>query len=77
MKNPFRKIRIFSTETVGELKKASWPTLPELRQSTIVVLVAIVILGLFVSLADFTMVNWISLLTDLVDPLPSPAETTF
>ena len=41
MKNPFRSTRIFIGEMVGELQKATWPTKTELRDSTIVVIVAI------------------------------------
>ena len=40
MKNPFRSTRIFVGEMVDELKKATWPTRTELRDSTIVVIVA-------------------------------------
>ena len=46
MKNPFRSTRIFFGEMIDELKKATWPTRQELRDSTIVVIVAAVILGL-------------------------------
>lgn len=38
--------------TREELKKCSWPTWPELRASTMVVLVATVILGAFTVVAD-------------------------
>ncbi len=68
MANPFRKIRIFAGETVTELKKASWPTLPELRSSTLVVLVAILLLGGFITLSDFSVYNLVTLLTKLVRP---------
>jgi hypothetical protein len=40
MKNPFRSTRIFLGEMVGELQKCTWPTKTELRDSTIVVVVA-------------------------------------
>jgi len=63
MKNPFRSIRIFAGETMGELKKASWPTRVELRDSTIVVLVSIVIMGIFIAVADFSLVNVVNLVT--------------
>jgi len=42
MKNPFQSTRIFVIEMVDELKKASWPTAAELRDSTILVIVAAV-----------------------------------
>lgn len=63
MKNPFRSIRIFAGETMGELKKASWPTRVELRDSTIVVLVSIVIMGIFIAVADFSLANVVNLFT--------------
>jgi preprotein translocase subunit SecE len=66
MKNPFPVIRIFVGEMVGELQKASWPTRLELRDSTIVVIVASGLLGLFTSISDFALNNVVLLFTDLV-----------
>jgi len=66
MKNPFKTVRVFSGETITELKKASWPTYKELREYTIVVIVAFVIVGLFISVSDFSLVNWVDFLTGLV-----------
>ena len=56
MKNPFTSIRLFYKETMTELKKATWPTKTELRDSTIVVLLATVLLGSFIALRDSTVV---------------------
>lgn len=66
MKNPFRAIRIFSSEMVGELKKATWPTWLELRDSTLVVIVAVIILGVFTSIADFSLYQVVNLFTSWV-----------
>jgi preprotein translocase subunit SecE len=66
MKNPFRSTRIFFGEMVGELQKAAWPTKTELRDSTIVVIVAMAILGLFTSISDFSMASFVDLFTRLV-----------
>ncbi len=66
MKNPFRSTRIFLGEMVGELQKASWPTKAELRDSTVVVVVAVVILGVFTSISDFSLNQVVLLLTDWV-----------
>jgi preprotein translocase subunit SecE len=66
MKNPFRSTRIFIGEMVEELRKATWPTATELRDSTIVVIVAAVILGLFTAISDFAMVNVVDLVTSWV-----------
>ena len=63
MKNPFRSTRIFFGEMIDELKKASWPSRTELRDSTIVVIVATVILGLFTSICDFSLYQVVDLFT--------------
>ncbi len=66
MKNPFRSARIFFGEMADELKKASWPTPTELRDSTIVVIIAAVILGVFTSISDFALYQVVDLLTSFV-----------
>jgi preprotein translocase subunit SecE len=63
MKNPFRSVRIFTGEMIAELKKATWPTRVELRDSTLVVLVAVVILGIFTTIADWSLQNVVLLFT--------------
>ena len=40
-------------ETVGELRKVSWPTWPEARQLTILVLIVMVAMGIYLSLVDW------------------------
>ena len=66
MKNPFSSVRIFTIEIVDELKKCTWPTMSELRDSTIVVVVASVILGVFTSISDFSLYQFVDLFTRLV-----------
>jgi preprotein translocase subunit SecE len=66
MKNPFRSTRIFLGEMVGELQKATWPTRTELRDSTIVVVFAAVILGVFTAISDFSLTQVVILFTDWV-----------
>ncbi len=61
MKNPFRSTRIFFGEMVDELKKASWPTWTELRDSTVVVIVACLLLGVFTSITDFSLYQVVEL----------------
>ena len=68
MVNPFRNVRIFFNETIQELKKATWPTRLELRDSTVVVIIATIILGVYITLADFCVYNWVTFLTKLVHP---------
>ena len=48
-------IKGFLNEVVLELKKCSWPTWPELKQSTVVVIVSMLILGAFVGVSDFVV----------------------
>jgi len=69
MKNPFRSIRTFWKETTLELRKASWPTRKELRQYTIVVLIGVAILGAFIGVSDFFLLNSIELVTEWVRPV--------
>jgi preprotein translocase subunit SecE len=65
MKNPFSSVRIFTIEIVDELKKCTWPTMTELRDSTIIVIAASVILGLFTSISDFSLYQFVDLFTRL------------
>ena len=60
------KIRTFFTEVKVELQKASWPWDPkergfrkykELTDSTLVVVIAMLLLGGYVALFDFVLVN--------------------
>jgi preprotein translocase subunit SecE len=66
MKNPFSSTRIFLAEIVGELQKATWPTRTELRDSTIVVIIASLMLGGFTSISDFALYNFVDLFTRMV-----------
>jgi preprotein translocase subunit SecE len=66
MKNPFQSTRIFVGEMAGELQKASWPTRTELRDSTVVVILASFLLGLFTSISDFSLYQVVDLFTALV-----------
>ena len=66
MKNPFRSTRIFLGEMIGELQKCTWPTKSELRDSTIVVVVATLIMGVFTSISDFSIYQVVDLFTSWV-----------
>ena len=66
MANPFRSVRIFAVELYGELLKASWPTRSELKDSTIVVIVACALLGLFTSVSDFALFNVVDVVTEWI-----------
>lgn len=49
-------------ETVGELRKVSWPTLPETRRLTVIVLLVMFAMSLTLGLLDFLFSRLISLL---------------
>ncbi len=66
MKNPFSSVRIFAIEIADELKKATWPTMTELRDSTVIVIAASLILGLFTSISDFSLIQFVDLFTRMV-----------
>jgi preprotein translocase subunit SecE len=66
MKNPFSSTRLFIMEMIGELQKATWPTRTELRDSTIVVIFTVILLGLFCSIADFSLIQVVDQLTSWV-----------
>lgn len=51
-----------------ELRKASWPTRKELREYTIVVLIGVAILGAFIGVSDFFLLNSIELVTEWTRP---------
>jgi preprotein translocase subunit SecE len=51
---------------IGELQKCTWPTKTELRDSTIVVVIATLILGVFTSISDFSIYQVVDLFTSWV-----------
>lgn len=68
----FTKSRNFFNEVIAELQKASWPweskdkgirRYKELTDSTIVVIIAMLLLGGYVALFDFVLVNFIHYFT--------------
>ncbi len=63
MWNPIQKIRAGWHSVVGELKKCTWPTVPELRESTVVVVVTVLILTAWVTVADLVCGQVVRFLT--------------
>ena len=57
------KTQSFFAEVVTELKKSAWPTRKELLDSTLVVIVTMLVLGIFVAVADLVLVKIIGILT--------------
>ncbi|PYJ16459.1 MAG: preprotein translocase subunit SecE [Verrucomicrobia bacterium] len=70
----FTKIKTFFSQVKVELQKCSWPWDPkergfrkykELSDSTVVVVISMVLLGGFVSFFDFVLVNVVHFFTRL------------
>ena len=57
------KTKSFVNEVVVELKKSAWPTRKDLIDSTVIVIVTMIILGVFVAFADLVFVKIIGMLT--------------
>ncbi len=51
------KIKIFLADVVKEMKKVTWPTKDELKESTIIVVVTCIILAGFVYIIDQLLNN--------------------
>ena len=49
--------RRFARDVQGELKRVSWPNRDQLRQSTAVVLIIVLVLALYVAAWDFVFEN--------------------
>ena len=45
-------IQSFFRETTGELRKVSWPTWPEARQLTLLVLAVMIVMGIILGITD-------------------------
>jgi preprotein translocase subunit SecE len=52
----------FSLDVIKEIKKVTWPTIPETRAATLVVIVLVIIISLVLGLFDFIFAN----LTNLI-----------
>jgi len=63
------KIQVFIVKLVGfinevgiELKKSTWPTRTELQESTVVVIMSVIVLGTFVGLSDLILMRVLHLI---------------
>ncbi len=55
-------LKTFVHEVKVELVKCSWPTREELMESTIVVIVSVIILGFFVGISDTVLMHMLKLI---------------
>ncbi|MDY6846134.1 MAG: preprotein translocase subunit SecE [Chloroflexota bacterium] len=59
------RIQRFWRETVGELRKVTWPTPPEAWKMTRLVMIVMVLMAIIMGLLDFAFSRLISLLVSL------------
>jgi len=52
--NLFKRIRAYLTEVKGELKKVTWPSMPDLQKTTIAVIVLSIIFGIYLTVVDYS-----------------------
>ena len=60
--NIFQRIRRFWRETIGELRKVTWPTREEALSLTRVVLIVTIIMSIILGLMDFGFAQLVGLL---------------
>ncbi len=58
-------IRNYVLETREELKKCTWPSWTELKGSTIVVMISVLILGIFTVGVDYVLLLFVHWITSL------------
>ena len=56
------KVVDFINEVGLELKKSAWPTRAELQESTLVVIMSVIVLGAFVGLSDLILMRVLRLI---------------
>jgi preprotein translocase subunit SecE len=54
-KGTWTGIKTFFIEVSAETKKVTWPTMKEVRDTTIVVIIAVFIFGIFLYVVDLTL----------------------
>jgi preprotein translocase subunit SecE len=55
-------VRAFVSDVVAEMRKTSWPGRQELFESTVVVIVSLLILAAFVGLSDKVLLTFLRLI---------------
>lgn len=48
------KIQRFIRETMGELRRVTWPSWPEARNLTVIVIIVLVVMAIFLWMVDLT-----------------------
>ena len=56
------RTKAFADDVRTELKKCAWPTRPELFESTVVVIVSVLIVGVYVGASDIVLNGFLRLI---------------
>ncbi len=59
------RLSTYIQETKEELKKCTWPTWEELKGSTVVVMISVLMLGLFTVSVDFILALFVRWMTQI------------
>ena len=59
------RTRDFTTEVVDEIKKVTWPDWAQLRQSTLVILIFVIVVALIIWVMDLTVRTVLNIIMDL------------
>ena len=57
LKAKINGIRVFFSEVIMEMKKATWPTREELIRSTVVVIMSLVLLSIYIGVCDKVLIT--------------------
>ena len=55
IKDRWNRIKTFFIEVNAEVRKVTWPTFKEVRDTTIVVIIAVFLFGIFLYLVDLAL----------------------
>ena len=58
-KGMLTRLAEYIAETREELRKCTWPSLAELKGSTVVVMITVALLGLFTVVSDFVILKFV------------------
>ena len=67
MADTLSKIRNFSDAVITEMQKVTWPDWPQLKNSTWVIIVFLVVVALIVFVMDFAVNNALELLRSILE----------
>lgn len=65
----FKKMSQYYTEVKGELKKSTWPKAEEVKNTTIVVVITVLVFSFYLYLCDWSLTQVIRFVNDLFSGL--------